>query len=193
MRYVMAWVGHFEYRKMARAAVSHEAFFSAEASGPRRRAGPGQEVHHLREGVHGLVVAHAPGVDPGVDADAQVPVQLALELVDPLLRRVEPARVLGLRLRHEVLRVEAPSLRGHGVLPHRGRALHLSRRQPPHRPDLVAELRHHLEVPVVAGEALVRGEVGDGRLVVLLELGGIALGGRDVEPAQAMGRNGGAG
>ena len=56
---------------------------------------PGRKSHDLGEEIDRLVEAEAAGVQAGVDAHAQVAVELALELVEPLLGRVEPVRRAG--------------------------------------------------------------------------------------------------
>ena len=131
-------------------------------------AGAGQEIHDLREQRHRLLERHAPGVDAGIDAHPQIPVQPAAQLVQPLLRRVEALGRPGLRFREQRLRVQRPALRGHRVLPHGGGILHRAGRQPAQRRDLRPVLRHELVVPVVPGEALVGGEIRHRGVVVLL-------------------------
>src|SRR5687768_17017492 len=49
----------------------------------------GLEVHDLGVELDRLVERHPAGVNPRVNADAQVAVELALQLVEPLLGRVE--------------------------------------------------------------------------------------------------------
>ena len=83
-------------------------------------ARPGQKVDGLRKQRNGFFELHTARMNPGIDAYAQVPVDLSPQLIEVLLGSVETVRRGGLRLGRQRFGIQPPAFGGHRVLPHGG-------------------------------------------------------------------------